>query len=303
MQRALNGMGMPGMNNMMNMKPAGQGPMQVSPQQQMDFMAMMEQQAQMLAQFMPNMMSPGMAQNMPQGNSQHGKSLFNRVEPGPKRGRGGRSQNGISRNHAGPGRDTAMDDATSTGDGETSSHAEPFMTMCRFNLRCTNKTCPYVHQSPAAPEGTSVDMDDTCTFGAACKNTKCAGKHPSPSQIKAHQSEEQCRYHPYCTNPNCTFSHPQTFPPCRNGGDCNLPNCKFTHLTTKCKFASCKNPRCPYKHEEGQRGTFADNVWKSESVKKEENAHVSERKFVEEGAEEELVKPDSAMAQAAEVIT
>jgi nuclear polyadenylated RNA-binding protein NAB2 len=317
MQKALNGIGMPG-NGMINttmMNPAQQGQqMQLSP---MEMMAMMEHQARMMAQLMPGMMSPSMNPNFQQNGGQQGKSLFDRVEVGPaKRGRGGRTQqNGSSRHNSatsGSNRDTAMDLMDKPSDNAPSSSmeaepsqphgADPFTTMCRFNLRCTNKACPYAHQSPAAPEGVTVDMTDTCSFGAACKNPKCTGRHPSPAQIKAHQSEEQCKFHPYCTNPSCTFKHP-SMPMCRNGADCTVPHCKFTHLQTPCKFNPCKNVRCPYKHAEGQRGSYADKVWTADSAKKEEKDHVSERKFVEDDGEEELVKPEDVAAQAAELIT
>lgn len=321
MQKALNGMGMPGNgminNNMMNTQHQGQMAMPLSPQQQMEMMAMMEQSARMMAQFMPGMMSPAVNQNLQPNGGQQGKSLFDRVEAGPgKRGRGGRmQQNGAARKgSAAPTtiHDTAMDMSdkpsdqapSSSMEGESSQPqaADASTTMCRFNQRCTNKSCPYVHSSPAAPDGLTVDMTDTCSFGAACKNSKCTGRHPSPAQIKAHQSEEQCKFFPYCTNPSCPFKHP-TMPMCRNGADCTVPHCKFTHLQTACKFNPCKNVRCPYKHAEGQRGSYSDKVWTADSGKKEEKDHVSERKFVEDDGEEELVKPEDVAAQAAELIT
>ena len=333
-QKALNSMGMtgpgpaPGMANGMVQNGAQQGQtpmMPISPQQQMEFMAMMEQQARMMAQFMPGMMqpqavNPTFPQNgAPQTNGQ-GRSMFDRVEPGPGRGRGrgrGSFQNGASRK--GSAKTSDMQDATmttdSTDEGPSSSMeveqspqqakaVDPSTTMCHFNLRCTNKECKYVHQSPAAPPGTTVDMSDTCTFGAACKNTKCVGRHPSPAQIKAHQADEQCKFHPYCTNPNCTFKHP-TMPMCRNGADCKVEHCKFTHLQTPCKFNPCMNARCPFKHAEGQRGSYADRVWTADGTeKKEENSHVSERyKEFNVDGEEELIKPDPTAAPANELIT
>lgn len=320
-QKALNGMGMPvnGManNNMMNPAQQGQMQMPLSPQQQMEMMAMMEQSARMMAQFMPGMISPTMNSTFQPNGGQQGKSLFDRVEAGPaKRGRGGRTpRNGSLRNNSAAtiaSRDAAMDLSENPSDNGPSSSmeaessqpqvADPSTTMCRFNLRCTNKTCPFAHQSPAAPEGVTVDMTDTCSFGAACKNTKCTGRHPSPAQIKAHQSEEQCKFFPYCTNPSCPFKHP-SMPMCRNGADCTIPHCKFTHLQTLCKFTPCKNVRCPYKHAEGQRGSYGDKVWTADGTKKEDRDHVSERKFVEEDGEEELVKPEDMAAQAAELIT
>lgn len=317
MQKALNGMGIPGNGivhgNVMNAPQQGQMPMPLSPQQQIEMMAMMEQSARMMAQFMPGMMSPAFNPNIQQNGGQQVKSLFDRVEAGPaKRGRGGRTQrNGSLRNNiAGNAtvNDTAMESSqkppSSSMEAEPSQQQalEPSTTMCRFNLRCTNKACPYVHQSPAAPEGVTLDMTDTCSFGAACKNAKCTGRHPSPALIKAHQSEEQCKFFPYCTNPSCPFKHP-SMPMCRNGADCTVPHCKFTHLQTPCKYNPCKNVRCPYKHTEGQRGSYVDKVWTPDTVKKEGKEHVSERKFVEEDGEEELVKPEDVAAQAAELIT
>ena len=100
MQKALNGMGMPGpvggpamqMPMMQNGAP-GQPAMPMSPQQQMEFFSMMEQGAKWMAQM--GMMQPGQpgqsggfqpGQNGGQQPSP-GRSLFDRVETG--RGRGG----------------------------------------------------------------------------------------------------------------------------------------------------------------------------------------------------------------------
>ena len=335
-QKALNGMGITssgpvsGMANgmMQSGTQQAQTPMMpITPQQQMEFMAMMEQQARMMAQFMPGIMqqpaiNPAFQQNGAQQPNGQGRSMFDRVEPGPGRGRGrgrGSFQNGAPRKgstRSNDTQDTTMTTDTKSEDGPSSSMeveqssqpvtaADPSTTMCHYNLRCTNKDCKYVHQSPAAPPGTTVDMSDTCTFGAACKNAKCVGRHPSPAQIKAHQADEQCKFHPYCTNPNCPFKHP-TMPMCRNGADCKVEHCKFTHLQTPCKFNPCMNARCPFKHVEGQRGSYADKVWTANDAeqKKEESNHVSERyKEFNVDGEEELIKPDPTTASADGLIT
>ena len=286
----------------------------MSPQQQMQFMAMMEEQARMMAQFMPGMISPSMNPAFPNG-SPAGRSLSDRIEA-PGRGRGGRGerggrggkgsyQNGHGKSQQ-DGEDTAMDE-----DSNLKSEIEPSSSMdvessqsndtgpnsiCRFNLKCTRKDCPFAHQSPAAPEGITVDVSDTCSFGAACKNHKCTARHPSPAQRISHQAEEQCKFYPNCTNPACSFKHP-SLPMCRNGADCTVPYCKFTHLQTPCKFNPCLNPRCPFKHAEGQRGSYADKVWTAEGVPQKEDGHVSERRFVDDAAEEELIKPEASENQ------
>ncbi|KAL9113548.1 MAG: hypothetical protein Q9227_002286 [Pyrenula ochraceoflavens] len=301
-------MGPAGMQSSPAMNGFQQSPMApMTPQQQMEFMTMLHQTANMMAPFMPGMMSPTanpVFQN-DTSQSQQGKSLFDRVEP---RGRNGnvRKQN-QNQNGRGGAKSAPEDAAMDLGEANTKQETDPSSSMevessqnqevssqnmvCHFNLKCTRKDCPYAHQSPAAPEGTTVDPSDVCPFGAACKNFKCTGRHPSPSQKASFQSEEQCKFFPHCTNPKCPFKHP-TMPMCRNGADCSVPHCKFTHLQTPCKFNPCLNPKCPFKHADGQRGSYADKVWTADGSGTGEGEHVSERKFVnDEHAEEELIKP------------
>ncbi|KAL1966299.1 hypothetical protein VTN77DRAFT_4652 [Rasamsonia byssochlamydoides] len=292
----------PGMQGgQMHGSPAG-NIMQMSPQNQMQLMALLEEQARMMAQLMPGFMPPAVNPNFQQGNQgQQGRSLFERVERQPQRQKGGdfatrAAQNGISVKS--PHDQTAPDGDMDTTADQTSKEGEQGEvntdTVCRYNLRCTKKDCPFAHQSPAAPDGILVDVTDHCPFGVACKNKKCTGRHPSPALKLAHQAEEVCRFFPQCANPHCPFKHP-SMPLCRNGADCNVPGCKFTHLTTPCKYRPCLNRNCPYKHTEGQKGSFADNVWVADGADKKEKTHVSERKFVaDENAEEELIKPGQA---------
>lgn len=293
----------------------------MSPQQQMEFMAMMEQQARMMAQFtgmVPGAMSPGFQQTGQQTNGQQ-PSLFDRVQAPGRGGRGGRGrgrgfhQNGTARNGTSQdanGADTESNAPSSSMEVESSSQSKPFdpsTTMCKFNKRCINQDCPYAHVSPAAPDNITIDMTHTCSFGVACKNSKCTGRHPSPAQLKAHHAEEICRFFPNCANPVCSYKHP-TAPPCRNGADCTREGCTFTHHQTMCRFNPCTNRNCPYKHAEGQKVKAHSNVWVADGVKKdtamdgaEEGQHVSNRKFVEEGAEEELIKPEEQPLDADDV--
>ncbi|KAF7588742.1 hypothetical protein BBP40_005268 [Aspergillus hancockii] len=272
--RQMGGMGMVpnqmmgGPGNMMNM----------SPNDQMHLMSLLEEQARMMSQFMPGFVSPAINPAFQQNGNQQGRSLFDRVE----RQQGRRFNKRDDKNA-----DTDMDMRTDQGGDQDESNTD---SVCRFNIRCTRKDCPFAHQSPAAPEGTPVDVSDPCPYGAACKNRKCTGRHPSPAVRSAHQAEELCKFFPNCANPHCHFKHP-SMPLCRNGADCSTEGCKFTHVQTACRFNPCLNPSCPYKHAEGQRGAFTDKVWTSGQQK----SHVSERKFVsdEDGAEE-LIKPDVA---------
>lgn len=298
----------------------------MTPQQQMQLFAMYEEQARMMSQilspqqqqqmFMPPgtnapMMNGGFGTGFPQ-HQQHQqqqrqqptRSLFERVDHNAPRQHNGpdrRLNPGAGKfqpTQGGPHQGSEGGDASSSMDVESKqppSDAQIADTVCKWNLACTKADCPYAHQSPAAPPGTTIDVSDHCSFGAACKNRKCVARHPSPAIKISHQSEQDCKYYPNCTNPACPFRHPTT-PLCRNGADCTRPGCTFTHVKTVCKFNPCLNQACAFKHVEGQRrGKFDDRVWSADWSNKEEGSHVSERKFVDESeAEEELIIPNAA---------
>lgn len=262
-----------------------------------DIFSMMEQQSRMLQEMQQQLLIQQQGGGGRNGgyNNRQGKSLFERVQnPHQKNDfrRGGHHQNGQFSHST----EAVKNEASADGEDVDMSGAKreqpnPDDTVCRFNLSCTNKDCKFAHQSPAAPPGVTVDVQDVCSFGAACKNRKCTARHPSPATKMAHQSEMDCKFWPNCQNPRCTFRHPSK-PPCRNGGDCKVPGCEFTHSQVMCKFHPCTNRYCTFKHEEGQRGTFQDKVWTADGGKE----HVSERKFVDESAPEDVVLPGSGDA-------
>ncbi|KAI1376252.1 hypothetical protein F4677DRAFT_419340 [Hypoxylon crocopeplum] len=259
-----------------------------------NLMHMIQQQNEMMVQMQHTLAQQTQALN----GRPHGRSLFDRVQ-NPRGGRRGGHVNGQRVHQA--------DSANGTEPGTENEDVDmsqgrrelpnPETTICKFNLACTNRDCKFAHQSPAAPPNTTVDINDICSFGAACKNRKCVGRHPSPAAKRAHQNELECKFFPNCTNPSCPFKHPD-MPPCRNGGDCQVEGCKFTHLQTMCKYKPCTNRFCPYKHEEGQRGTFQDKVWTADGTRE----HVSERKFVDSNAPEELVVPGGENGAAQEPV-
>ncbi|OJJ30375.1 hypothetical protein ASPWEDRAFT_120505 [Aspergillus wentii DTO 134E9] len=269
--RQMSGMGMGN-----QMAGAAGNLMNMNPNDQMHLMSLLEEQARMMAQFMPGFVPPAINPAFQQNGPQQGRSLFDRVER--------QGQRSFNRGHQNAQKNTDVDMDMAKDGGQDESNTD---NVCRWNLRCTRKDCPFAHQSPAAPEGAPIDPADQCTFGAACKNRKCTGRHPSPAVKSAHQAEELCKFFPHCANPHCSFKHP-SMPLCRNGADCSAEDCKFTHVQVPCKFNPCLNPNCTYKHAEGQKGTFGDKVWTAG-----EQSHVSERKFVADEGTEELIKPDA----------
>jgi nuclear polyadenylated RNA-binding protein NAB2 len=295
------------MNPRMN-GPAGGMPMQqggaaanimnMTPQQQLELYAMLEQQSRLMAQ----MLNP--QQQMPISNGpvngfyqqpQPGRSLFDRVQRPPQNAARKAQQNGKFGGEAHQGHNETPSSSMDVEMSQEKKELDPETTDCHFNLSCTKPDCPFAHQSPAAPPGTTIDYADKCSFGAACKNRKCTGRHPSPAQ----QAQQECKFWPNCTNARCIFKHP-TMPPCRNGGDCKTPNCKFSHSKVECKFNPCTKANCIFKHAEGQqRGKFQDKVWTADSAKE----HVSERKFVDENAAEELIVPGTSDAGTSQAST
>lgn len=250
---------------------------------QLDVMAILEQQSQMMLELSQQMMNNG---SRGFGQQRRGKSLFERTQD-PRHKNNFRRGQGPNQADAN-GDEVNMETAAEGEDVDMGKREppNPDETICKYNLHCTNKDCKFAHQSPAAPPGVSIDVNDICGFGAACKNRKCVGRHPSPAARLAHQGEQDCKFFPNCQNARCPFKHP-SMPLCRNGADCTTPNCKFTHVKTKCKFNPCLNPTCAFAHEEGQQGGFKDKVWTSEQ------GHVSERKFVDDDAEEDFIHPEA----------
>ena len=297
-------------NGGMNNSQAAAGLANATPQQQMQLLAMLEEQARMMSQifspqqqsFMPGMPVPTINPNFRPGGppqpQQSGRSLFERVDRNPQGQNGSfpkRQQPDANQNPITGEPSSSMEVESSQKDqSETSSD-----TICRFNLKCTKKDCPYAHQSPAAPLGITMDLSSDCPFGARCQNRKCVMKHPSPSQNPAHSTVEECRFFPNCTNPTCPFRHPPIVPLCRFGDSCTREGCKFKHVSITCKFNPCLNPTCPYKHAEGQKkGKFGDKVWTANGDGAKE--HVSERKFVDDEMVEELVVPANNQAQSSQ---
>ncbi|RMZ82093.1 hypothetical protein DV737_g2154, partial [Chaetothyriales sp. CBS 132003] len=168
MQKALNGL--MGQQQPAQMPMLQNGGMQpglqmgaLTPEQQMQYMQMFEQQAQMMAQMMQ------MNQNMSNGN----RSLFDRVERGRggnrgARGRGAVPQNGASRQHLEGEQKDGETGADAQQPAQPASH-DPFTIMCKFNARCTNASCKTENCK-------FTHLETPCHFNP-CTNARCPYKH------------------------------------------------------------------------------------------------------------------------------
>ncbi|KAF8543830.1 hypothetical protein BDD12DRAFT_164071 [Trichophaea hybrida] len=293
-------------------------PQNITPQQQMAFYQMYQQQSHMIAPFTNGPMStppfPGHI-GMPHGG-QHmhppgagiedaysnnlsqpqraGGSLFERIQAPPELN----NDSQIDTN----------EDKTEEGWNGSSKSEKLEEIPCKFGTGCTKPECPFGHPTPATPAGkpTQYISGEKCPFGSKCKNRKCTGSHPSPASAPGYHGgwptkiEQDCKFFPNCTNPACPFKHP-IMPMCRNGANCTRPDCHFTHAETACKFKPCLNPNCIYRHEEGQQqlaqpgeNAFGHKVWTAPG-KGKNGEHVSERKFVSGEGSEELIIPGQDM--------
>lgn len=259
-------------------------------------MQMMEAQAAMLAQMTAAGGPPFQQPQQGRYQNHNGRPLADRVE---KRGRQHHERSQQSQNGQTHGGDTAMGDdgEPKEGGSETANQEskDPKEIMCRWNMRCTKSDCVYAHQSPVSVGGVAVDTSMECPHGVACKNTRCTGRHPSPAKKLEFQNKTECQYGPNCARANCPFIH-SAAPACKNGADCDAADCQYWHSPIKCKFPSCTNPRCPFKHEPGQKkGPFKNATLILNGGEKQ---HVSERKFVADEATEELITPSTIVPEA-----
>lgn len=219
----------------MNGRPGFGPPMpnNVSPQQQMAFYQMYQQQSQMIAPYnngpqqtapgFPGPPRPGMNhRGMPQGPGMTGEDAYSNNLSQPQRAGGGSLFDRIQAPPDMSTREVSVMEAEGTEDSWNGSHKSDSKleeVPCKFGTGCTKAECPFGHPTPATPAGrpTQYINGEKCPFGIGCKNKKCTGSHPSPASIPGHyggrpkQVEADCKFFPNCTNPNCPFK--QSVPP------------------------------------------------------------------------------------------
>lgn len=218
----------------------------LTPQQQLAFYQMYQQQSQVIAPFANG---PGPV-NVPQfphgqmGGPQHRNHNHNhthnrnmppmrvnedaysnnfsqpqRIGGGP--GGGGPSGSGslFERIQSPP--DLSIAGATGVDDGADESTKSDKLeeVPCKFGTGCTKVECAFGHPTPAQLGGktTHYVSGEKCPYGNLCKNRKCTGSHPSPASVpnfhlRPKQIEQDCKYFPNCTNPVCPFKQYVTPP-------------------------------------------------------------------------------------------
>ncbi|TGZ78643.1 hypothetical protein EX30DRAFT_322233 [Ascodesmis nigricans] len=265
----------------------------MTPEQQMQFFQMFQQQTQMMP-FPPGPMPPmsGTTNNMRGGGRGYNNGFGMHQHNGPNhhqrggfqnhnfqnRGPHNNNMNGNNNNslferiQAPPldsavsttNTDDTMIDTTPQSDSvdltlsSSLKHQKPEEIPCKFGTGCTKAECIFGHPTPAAPlnRGILYVSGERCPFGSGCKNRKCTGSHPSPATAPGYQAAGKLDQD--CKFfPNCTNPNCQyrhpPMPMCRNFPTCTRPNCHFSHTEIACRYNPCLNPNCTYKHEDGQQ--------------------------------------------------
>jgi hypothetical protein len=214
-QNRMNGRPFPGM--------MAQG---VSPQQQMAFYQMYQQQTQMMAPYAngpgvpapafpgPNMRGPPHHnnRNVPPARIAMDDAYSNNLSQ-PQQHRMGGAVAGhnslFERIQAPP--ELSQDAPIEMGEEETKKEKLEEVP-CKFGTGCTKPECPFGHPTPAQLGGktTHYVSGEKCPFGVGCKNRKCTGSHPSPASMptfhaRPKQIDQDCKFFPNCTNPACPF--------------------------------------------------------------------------------------------------
>ncbi len=159
------GFGGPGaMNPVMNGMPPMNGNFMMG-NGQTELLAMMEQQGRMIQEMQNQLMFQHQngGNNRGGGHNARGRSLFERTSRPQGNRRGGAQHQFNNQSETKTEADGQSEDVD-MGQGKAES-ANPEETVCKWNLRCTNKECKFAHQSPAAPPGVTVDVKDVYVRG------------------------------------------------------------------------------------------------------------------------------------------
>jgi hypothetical protein len=92
---------------------------------------------------------------------------------------------------------------------------KPEELPCKFGPSCTKPECPFGHPTPAAITASLYVSGEKCPFGTGCRNRKCTGSHPSPASApvfsaRPKQVDQDCKFFPNCTNTACPFKQSVT---------------------------------------------------------------------------------------------
>lgn len=209
----------------------------LTPQQQMAFYQMYQQQSQIIAPFangpvntppFPQGQMGAQHRNNHNHNHNHNRNMppvrvnedaYSNNFSQPQRiggglGAGGGPNGGGSlfeRIQAPP--DLGNEGEMDTNEGAEEGKVEKLEEVpCKFGTGCTKVECAFGHPTPAQLGGkpTHYVSGEKCPFGISCKNRKCTGSHPSPASMpnfhpRPKQIEQDCKFFPNCSNPVCPF--------------------------------------------------------------------------------------------------
>ncbi|KAE8227279.1 hypothetical protein CF319_g212 [Tilletia indica] len=136
------------------------------------------------------------------------------------------------------------------------------VSLCKWDLKCTNPMCRYSHATPSAANSSEaanalVLKQEACSFGPRCSKKDCVSSHPSPAVTMAyakagllssanHQNNSNQHNNNFFNGHNMMSFQPNQS--VGTGGGIT-PVWNITPGQVRCRWQSeCKNPTCPFQH-------------------------------------------------------
>ncbi|KAL9940942.1 hypothetical protein V8E36_000430 [Tilletia maclaganii] len=125
------------------------------------------------------------------------------------------------------------------------------VSLCKWDLKCTNPMCRYSHATPSAANTDDaadalVLSQEVCAQGPVCASKDCVLSHPSPAVAVAY-SKAGLHAVPASTPAQQGGS---SGPVAADGpGSSLIPSIGFTPGQVRCRWQmGCKNASCPFQH-------------------------------------------------------
>ncbi|CAD6897720.1 unnamed protein product [Tilletia controversa] len=133
------------------------------------------------------------------------------------------------------------------------------VSLCKWDLKCTNPMCRYSHATPCAANSDEASSalvlrQDACSFGPRCSKKDCVSSHPSPAVAIAY-AKAGLLFNATHNNNNKNTNLPKPNANANgmagsSGG--SAPVWTITPGQVRCRWqAECKNATCPFQHSDG----------------------------------------------------